>query len=65
MAVDDQLDVKSNLPDYWVGNQFYVTNATTGKSSITLRLVPFADAGQTGGNYQVLFPRFEKLKEAN
>ena len=65
LAVDDQLDVKSNLPDYWVGNQFYVTNATTGKSSITLRLVPFADAGQTGGNYQVLFPRFEKLKEAN
>lgn len=47
----------------WLFLSGVMSTVTTGKSNITLRLVPFADAGQTGGNYRVLFPQFDILKE--
>jgi|GEM_PF-3717024 len=54
LATADRLDTVAKLPVGWVGNQFYLLRAKSGQKDSTLRLVPFADAGQTGGHYQVL-----------
>ena len=41
------------LPKGWVGSQVFKTNATYNGKPIGLLLVPFADAGQTGGEVRV------------
>lgn len=53
LALDDMLDTHNSLPKAWVGDQFYeVKGLRNGKETI-YRMVPFADAGQTMGHYQV------------
>ncbi|MBC7508485.1 MAG: glycoside hydrolase family 127 protein, partial [Ferruginibacter sp.] len=44
---------KTLLPKGWVGSQVFKTNATYNGKSVDLILVPFADAGQTGGEVRV------------
>lgn len=44
---------KSLLPKSWVGSQIYSTKAFYGGKPIELKLVPFADAGQTDGEVRV------------
>ena len=44
---------KTLLPKSWVGSQVFKTNATYNGKAIDLILVPFADAGQTGGEVRV------------
>ena len=44
---------KSLLPEGWVGSQIYSTKATYDGNPVDLKMVPFADAGQTGGDIRV------------
>ena len=48
---------KTQLPEGWIGSQFYSTKANYKGKSIDLKLVPFADAGQTGGEVRVWMKR--------
>lgn len=41
---------KALLPKGWVGSQIYSTKAYYEGKQVDLKLVPFADAGQTGGD---------------
>ncbi len=47
----DETVTGPGLPDGWVGNQIYKLNVVRGGKPATLVLVPYADAGQTGGAY--------------
>ncbi len=52
----------NRLPGRWVGSQAYTVrgysgNPALGKKPLELALVPFADAGQTGGEYRVWLQR--------
>jgi hypothetical protein len=60
LAVDDMLDTQNSLPQAWVGNQFYQVNGKRGGEEKLYRMVPFADAGQTMGHYQVLVDKIEQ-----
>ena len=44
---------KTLLPKGWVGSQVFKTNAIYNGKPVDLILVPFADAGQTGGEVRV------------
>jgi DUF1680 family protein len=44
---------RSLLPAAWIGSQLYSTKAYYEGKSISLKLVPFSDAGQTGGEVRV------------
>jgi len=44
---------KTLLPTGWVGSQVFKTKATYNGKPFDLILVPFADAGQTGGEVRV------------
>ncbi|MGD0754997.1 MAG: beta-L-arabinofuranosidase domain-containing protein [Bacteroidales bacterium] len=44
---------KTLLPKNWVGYQIFSTKAFYNNSPVDLKLVPFADAGQTGGDIRV------------
>ena len=51
-------EAKNRLPGRWAGSQAYTVrgycgNSALGKKPQELVLVPFADAGQTGGEYRV------------
>ncbi len=48
---------KTVLPKGWVGKQVFKTNATYNGKPVQLILVPFADAGQTGGEVRVWINR--------
>lgn len=44
---------KSLLPKGWIGSQIYSTKAFYDGKPVNLRLIPFADAGQTDGDISV------------
>ena len=48
---------KALLPEGWIGSQLYSAKANYNGKSIDLKLVPFADAGQTGGEVRVWIKR--------
>ena len=43
-------DVNTSFSDKWIGNQAYAVNGEANGKQEKLILVPYADAGQTGGN---------------
>ncbi len=43
----------TSLPQGWIGTQIYSTKAFYKGKPVDLKLVPFADAGQTGGDLRV------------
>ena len=45
--------LKKLLPKGWVGSQVFIVNSTYNGKPVDLILVPFADAGQTGGEVRV------------
>jgi len=51
--MDIHLLQKTELPEFWVGSQVYGLNAICNKKPVFLKLVPFADAGQSGGEVRV------------
>ena len=55
------VDVKSiavqSLPGGWVGNQLFTAPAFYNGKAITLKLVPYAEASQTGGDIRVWMKR--------
>jgi hypothetical protein len=64
LAEDDKLDTVNSLPPGWAGDQFYRLEGQVRDKKKLLRLVPFADAGQTGGHYQVLLDKITRLQYA-
>lgn len=54
---------KSLLPGGWVGSQIYSVKAEYEGKPVYLNLVPFADAGQTGGEVRVWMPDTTSLKK--
>jgi uncharacterized protein len=48
-----QLLPKTRLPASWIGTEVYQLNASYNNNPVVLKLVPFADAGQTGGDVRV------------
>jgi DUF1680 family protein len=64
LAEDDQLDTVNQLPPSWQGEQFYPLKGKSNGREKLFRMVPFADAGQTGGHYQVLLEEISNLKYA-
>ncbi len=64
LAEDDMLDTTSELPSNWLGKQFYVLKGKVHGKEKTLRMVPFADAGQTSGHYQVIVEKLTELQYA-
>ena len=44
---------KTLLPKGWIGSQIYSTKAFYNGKPVELKLVPFADAGQTDGDIRV------------
>lgn len=61
LALDDILDTRSSLPQGWVGDQFYQLKGKINGQEKIYKMVPFADAGQTMGHYQVLIDKVEGL----
>ena len=54
LAVDEDVLAASRLPDNWSGGQLYrVKHGRDGSQERAYSLVPFADAGQLGGGYDV------------
>lgn len=51
---------KKCLPKTWVGSQVYAVKALYEGKPIDIKLVPFADAGQTGGEVRVWLPEVAK-----
>ncbi|MEA3368143.1 MAG: hypothetical protein U9R68_08525, partial [Planctomycetota bacterium] len=50
LAVDETAP-GPELPDGWVGTQIYTVKGTRAGKPVSLVMVPYADAGQTGGQY--------------
>ncbi|MEA3366744.1 MAG: glycoside hydrolase family 127 protein, partial [Planctomycetota bacterium] len=50
LAVDETAP-RPELPDGWVGTQIYTVKGTRAGKPVSLVMVPYADAGQTGGQY--------------
>jgi len=48
-----QLLPKTELPSSWFGTEVFKLNATCDNKPVVLKLVPFAEAGQTGGEVRV------------
>ena len=44
---------KTLLPESWIGSQIYTSKAFYDGKPVDLKLVPFADASQTGGDIRV------------
>ena len=62
LAEDDRLDTVDRLPASWFGGQFYrLTGKANGQAKL-LRLVPFAEAGQTQGHYRVILHKVSDLQ---
>lgn len=49
----NSVTISSGLPQHWIGSQIYNLKATYEKKPVSLKLVPFADAGQTEGDVRV------------
>jgi len=62
LALDDMLDTRSNLPPDWIGDQFYQLKGKVNGEEKIYRMVPFADAGQTKGHYQVTVDKMTELR---
>ncbi len=62
LALDDMLDTRSNLPQDWIGHQFYQLKGKVNGEEKIYRMVPFADAGQTSGHYQVAVDKMEEMR---
>jgi hypothetical protein len=62
LALDDMLDTRSNLPQGWIGHQFYQLKGKVNGEEKIYRMVPFADAGQTEGHYQVAVDKMEEMR---
>ncbi len=62
LALDDMLDTRSSLPPYWIGDQFYQLKGRVNGEEKIYRMVPFADAGQTMGHYQVAVDKMEEMR---
>jgi uncharacterized protein len=62
MAEDDRLDTVDKLPANWFGGQFYQLTGKVGGQTKNLRLVPFAEAGQTQGHYRVVLDKLTDLQ---
>ncbi len=65
LAVDDMLDTRDHLPAGWIGVQFYLVKGKQDGKAKVYRMVPFADAGQTLGHYDVLIDRLENIELSN
>ena len=50
---DIKLLSKSDLPANWVGAEVYCLDASYKIKPVAIKLVPFAEAGQTGGEVRV------------
>ncbi|MBO0936057.1 glycoside hydrolase family 127 protein [Fibrella sp. HMF5335] len=61
LAEDDRLDTVDKLPANWFGGQFYQLTGKVGGQTKQLRLVPFAEAGQTQGHYRVVLDNLTNL----
>lgn len=59
LALDDMLDTRNKLPEGWIGEQFYQLKGKVKGQEKIYRMVPFAEAGQTMGHYQVLVDKVE------
>ncbi|MBV9126114.1 MAG: glycoside hydrolase family 127 protein [Planctomycetes bacterium] len=57
LAQDSQV-TGSSFPKGWVGTQIYGIRVPQAGKDVKLILVPYADAGQNGGQYQALFDSF-------
>ncbi len=44
---------KTELPSFWFGTEVYRLDASCNNKPVVLKLVPFAEAGQTGGQVRV------------
>ncbi len=55
--IDIKLLSKSDLPANWFGADVYRLNASYNNKPVILKLVPFAEAGQTGGEVRVWMKR--------
>ncbi len=64
LAADDMLDTVTELPKDWVGNQLYILKGKVDGHQRFLRLVPFADAGQTKGHYNIVLDQLSDLQPA-
>ncbi len=51
---------KKRLPETWIGSQVYTVKALYEGKPVDIKLVPFADAGQTGGEVRVWIPVAER-----
>ncbi len=54
LAADENFPHLSKLPDNWIGEQLYIFEADSNNRHVRLAMVPFADAGQTLADYNVL-----------
>lgn len=52
-SVGIEIQPKTGLPSNWFGTEIYSLNARYNNKPVTLKLVPFAEAGQTGGEVRV------------
>ena len=57
LAADDMIDTFNQLPANWVGDQFYFIKSKVNGQELIHRMVPFAEAGQTKGHYNVFLPK--------
>ena len=64
LAEDDMLDTANQLPEGWIGGQFYRLKGKVNGRDKLFRMVPFADAGQTKGHYQVLLEKLTEVQYA-
>lgn len=62
LAVDDMLDTRNQLPTGWFGDQFYILTGKINGKEVILRMVPFAEAGQTQGHYDAVLNNITDLK---
>lgn len=52
-SADIEIQPKTGLPSNWFGTEIYILNARYNNKPVKLKLVPFAEAGQTGGEVRV------------
>lgn len=62
LAEDDRLDTVNQLPSGWFGGQFYRLKGKANGRDKQLRLVPFAEAGQSQGHYRVILDKVTDLQ---